>query len=61
VLRRAADRQAELYAQAIGPLLRQRNPEAKAQAQEQLEKLVDAGAALQEAFVNASVRRQIGT
>ncbi|HWD23853.1 MAG TPA: MerR family transcriptional regulator [Acidimicrobiales bacterium] len=61
VLRRAADRQAELYVQAIGPLLRQRNPESRAQAQEQLEQLVELGAALQAAFVKASVHRQIGS
>jgi DNA-binding transcriptional MerR regulator len=61
VLKRAAERQAELYAQAIGPLLRQRNPTARAEARERLDHLVDAGAALSAAFVQATLERQIGS
>jgi DNA-binding transcriptional MerR regulator len=60
MLKRAADRQAELYAQAVGPLMRQRNPEARKQAQDRLDHLVDVGSTLQAIFVKQSVRRQIG-
>jgi DNA-binding transcriptional MerR regulator len=61
VLKRAADRQAELYAQAVAPLLRQRNPAARSQAQERLDQLVDVGTLLQETFVKAALQRQIGS
>jgi hypothetical protein len=61
VLKRAADRQGELYAQAVGPLMRQRNPAAREQAQARLDELVELGSSLQIAFVQASVRRQIGS
>jgi DNA-binding transcriptional MerR regulator len=60
VLKRAADRQAELYAQAVAPLLRQRNPAARTQAQERLDRLVEVGSALQSSFVKAALQRQIG-
>jgi DNA-binding transcriptional MerR regulator len=61
VLKRAADRQGELYAQAVGPLMRQRNPAAREQAQARLDELVELGTTLQTVFVKASVRRQIGS
>jgi DNA-binding transcriptional MerR regulator len=60
VLKRAADRQGELFATAVGPLLRQRNPTAREHAEEQLDHLLELGSAFGSMFVKASVQRQVG-
>ena len=53
LFKHAAERQAGLYSQAIMPLLRQRNPHARARALEDLGKLAGLGTSLQAAFVKA--------
>jgi DNA-binding transcriptional MerR regulator len=59
VLRRAAEREGELFANAVGPLLRQRNPAARAQAHDQLEELIELGGAFATIFVRAGARRNL--
>jgi DNA-binding transcriptional MerR regulator len=53
----AADREAGLFEQLIQPLLRQRNPEARAQAVSQLDDLEQAGGRLRSAMTRAALRR----
>ncbi|HET9092931.1 MAG TPA: MerR family transcriptional regulator [Acidimicrobiales bacterium] len=60
LFKHAAERQAGLYSQAIMPLLRQRNPHARARALEDLGKLADLGTSLQAAFVKAILRDLTG-
>jgi DNA-binding transcriptional MerR regulator len=54
--RNAADREASLYEQLITPRLRQRNPEARAEALEQLRRLDDLGARLRTALMRTALR-----
>ncbi len=55
----AADREAGLLEQLIQPLLRQRNPEARAQAVAQLEELEQNGGRLRAAMVRSSLRHHV--
>lgn len=55
----AADREAGLYEQMILPLLRQRNPTARADAGKLLGQLSTAGAAIHAALLQQSLRRQL--
>ncbi len=52
----AADRQAGLYEQMLMPLLRQRNPAARAQAMQRLDQVVRAGNAIQGALLKQSLK-----
>jgi DNA-binding transcriptional MerR regulator len=56
----AADREAGLFEQVVIPLLRQRNPEARAKANESLDELTHLGAALQAALVGAALKDVTG-
>jgi DNA-binding transcriptional MerR regulator len=56
----AADREAGLFEQLVIPLLRQRNPEARAKANEALEELTELGAALQAALLGAALKDVTG-
>jgi len=56
----ASDRQTALYGQVVTPLLRQRNPEARARAVEELSELVELGEALMRCFSQASIRELTG-
>ena len=56
-VRNAAERDASLYAQAVAPLLRQRNPEARARARAQLDELAERGASLYEQILRLQIRR----
>ncbi|HUY06599.1 MAG TPA: MerR family transcriptional regulator [Acidimicrobiales bacterium] len=59
-IRHAAERDAALYGQVVTPLLRQRNPDARARAQTQLGELADRGATLYEQILRAELRRLSG-
>jgi hypothetical protein len=54
MFRVSADREAGLYDQVIAPRLRRRNPEARAQAREDLMALAGLGRALRSAFLRES-------
>ncbi len=56
----AADREVGLLEQLIQPLLRQRNPEARAQAVVQLSELESVGGRLREAMMRSSLRQHGG-
>ena len=56
-IRHAAERDAALYGQVVTPLLRQRNPEARARAKTQLEELAERGSALYEQILRTELRR----
>ena len=56
----AADREVGLLEQLIQPLLRQRNPEARAQAVAQLSELESIGGRLREAMMRSSLRQHGG-
>lgn len=56
---RAVEREVGMFEQLILPLLRQRNPEARAQAAEQLATLGDAGAALRAALLRQELRASL--
>ncbi len=56
----AADREAGLYEQMILPLLKQRNPQARAQATETLSTLAASGAAMHAALLRQSLRPHLG-
>jgi DNA-binding transcriptional MerR regulator len=58
--RHAADRQTGLFAQVVTPLLRQRNPEARARAIEELAELAELGEALMRCFSQATLRELTG-
>ena len=60
IFKHAADRQTGLYAQVITPLLRQRNPEARARAVEGLSELAELGEALMRCFSQATLRELTG-
>ncbi len=55
----AADREAGLLEQLIQPLLRQRNPEARAQAVAQLDELEQNGGRLRAAMMRSSLRHHV--
>jgi DNA-binding transcriptional MerR regulator len=55
----AAEREAALFEQLIMPLLRQRNPQARQQASDNLAQLSDLGAALRAALVNAELHPHV--
>ena len=55
----AADREAGLLEQLIQPLLRQRNPEARAQAVAQLEELEQNGGRLRAAMMRSTLRHHV--
>jgi hypothetical protein len=54
--RQSAEREVGLFEQRIQPLLRQRNPQARADALVMLSELSDLGAALREALVASMLR-----
>lgn len=60
VFKHAADRQTGLFAQVVTPLLRQRNPEARARAIEELAELAELGEALMRCFSQATLRELTG-
>jgi DNA-binding transcriptional MerR regulator len=60
VFKHAADRQTGLFAQVVTPLLRQRNPEARARAIEDLAELAELGEALMRCFSQATLRELTG-
>jgi DNA-binding transcriptional MerR regulator len=57
--RQAAEREAGLFEQRVLPLLRQRNPQARAEAVQLLGELAELGAALREAIVVATLRHHV--
>jgi hypothetical protein len=56
----AADRQTGLFSQVVTPLLRQRNPEARARAIADLNELAELGEALMRCFSQATLRELTG-
>ena len=60
IFKHAADRQAGLFAQVVTPLLRQRNPGARARAIEDLSELSELGEALMRCFSQAALRELTG-
>jgi DNA-binding transcriptional MerR regulator len=60
IFKHAAERQSGLYGQVVMPLLRQRNPSARARAQEDLQKLAELGTSLQACFSRAILRDLTG-
>lgn len=60
IFKHAAERQAGLYSQVVMPLLRQRNPEARAKALESLQKMSELGMALQACFSRMTLRDLTG-
>ena len=60
LFKHASDRQTGLYAQVVTPLLRQRNPEARARAIEDLSELTELGEALMRCFSQATLRELTG-
>ncbi len=60
IFKHAADRQTGLFAQVVTPLLRQRNPEARARAIEDLSELTELGEALMRCFSQATLRELTG-
>jgi hypothetical protein len=60
VFKHAADRQTGLFGQVVTPLLRQRNPEARARAIENLAELAELGEALMRCFTQATLREMTG-
>jgi len=60
IFKHAADRQTGLFAQVVTPLLRQRNPEARARALEDLSELSELGEALMRCFTQATLRELTG-
>jgi len=57
--RTSVEREVGLYEQLIVPLLRQRHPQARAQAMEQLEELNGLGAKLRNALMRSAVRQHL--
>jgi len=57
--RTSVEREVGLYEQLIVPLLRQRHPQARAQAMEQLEDLNGLGARLRNALMRSAVRQHL--
>jgi DNA-binding transcriptional MerR regulator len=60
IFKHAAERQASLYSQVVLPLLRQRNPDARAKAASELQRLSDLGGSLQACFARAALRELTG-
>jgi len=60
IFKHAADRQTGLFAQVVTPLLRQRNPGARARAMEELSELAELGEALMRCFSQAALRELTG-
>ena len=60
IFKHAADRQTGLFAQVVTPLLRQRNPGARARAMEELAELAELGEALMRCFSQAALRELTG-
>jgi DNA-binding transcriptional MerR regulator len=60
VFKHASDRQTGIYGQVVTPLLRQRNPEARARAIEELAELAELGEALMRCFTQATLRELTG-
>jgi DNA-binding transcriptional MerR regulator len=60
IFKHAADRQTGLFAQVVTPLLRQRNPGARARAVEELSELSELGEALMRCFSQAAQRELTG-
>jgi DNA-binding transcriptional MerR regulator len=60
LFKHAADRQTGLFAQVVTPLLRQRNPEARARAIEDLSELAGLGESLMRCFSQATLRELTG-
>jgi len=56
LFKHAAERQASLYSQIVMPLLRQRNPDARRRAHDDLTRLTELGASLQACFAKAVLR-----
>jgi hypothetical protein len=57
--RTSVEREVGLYEQLILPLLRQRHPQARAQAMEQLEELNSLGGKLRNALMRSTVRQHL--
>ena len=60
VFKYAAERQTGLYSQIVLPLLRQRNPEARQRALDEVAQLSELGASLQACFSKAALRDLTG-
>jgi DNA-binding transcriptional MerR regulator len=60
VFKYAAERQTGLYSQIVLPLLRQRNPDARRRALEDVNQLSELGASLQASFAKAALRDLTG-
>jgi DNA-binding transcriptional MerR regulator len=56
MFKHAAERQASLYSQIVMPLLRQRNPDARRRAHDDLTRLAELGASMQACFAKAMLR-----
>jgi DNA-binding transcriptional MerR regulator len=57
--KQSAEREASLFEQLVLPLLRQRNPQSRAQAGETLQELSEMGATLRAALLAASLRQHL--
>ena len=57
--KQSAEREASLFEQLVLPLLRQRNPQSRAQAGETLQELAEMGAELRAALLTASLRQHL--
>jgi DNA-binding transcriptional MerR regulator len=60
IFKHAAERQSGLYSQVVMPLLRQRNPAARAKAHDDLQRLAELGTSLQACFSRAVLRELTG-
>jgi len=60
IYKNSAEREAGLFEQIVTPLLKQRNPEARRQAQQALEDLTQLGQSLRAAVLRQAVRRLSG-
>ncbi len=60
IFKHAAERQSGLYSQVVLPILRQRNPEARRRAVDDLGRLSELGAGLQACFVREALRDVTG-
>jgi len=60
MFKHAAERQAGMFAQVVTPLLRQRNPESRSKALEDLAELSDLGVSLMRCFAQATLRELTG-
>lgn len=60
IFKHAAERQSGLFAQVVTPLLRQRNPTARARVNDDLVKLAELGSSLQSSFITATLKNLTG-